>query len=143
MRVRRLGHLQLGGLVALAITACVAMAIAGCRKPDGLTAVSGRVTWRGEPVPRGDVYIEPDASQGNKGPQCRSSIIDGAFVSRPQFGAIQGPVVVTVVGTHTPPDSEFSVPLFPRHEFKTEIPKGTFTLDIVVPDDIAATPQRR
>lgn len=122
------------GVLGTALAACFAISITGCRRPDGLTVVSGRVTWKDKPVLRGNVYIEPDASQGNKGPQSRSSIIDGAFVSRPQFGAIQGPVIVIVEGFHMPPDSEFVVPLFPRHEFKTEIPKGRATLDIVVPD---------
>lgn len=130
-------------LVALGITAGCLAGIVGCGDPAGLTPVSGRVTWRGEAVPRGDVFIEPDASQGNTGRQCRASIIDGAFVSRPGFGAIQGPVVVIVEGRHTPPGSEFPVSLFPRYEFKTDIHKGRATLEIVVPDDIAPKPKRR
>jgi len=117
------------------------ISLAGCNRSDGLTTVSGRVTYRGEAVPRGDVFIEPDASQGNIGPQCRSSIVDGVFRSRPSYGAVQGPVVVVVEGLHTPPESDFPVPLFPRHEFKTEIPKGKATLDILVPED-AAKPRR-
>jgi hypothetical protein len=113
----------------------IALAVlSGCSRSDGLTSVSGRVTFRGEPVPRGDVFIEPDASQGNIGPQCRSSIIDGEFQSRPRYGSVQGPVIVVVEGFHTPPESDFAVPLFPRHEFKTEIPKGKTSLDIIVPD---------
>jgi hypothetical protein len=127
------------------LTVCIAAAglvgLAGCGRSDGLTSVSGRVMFRGEPVPRGDVFIEPDASQGNVGPQCRSSIVDGVFRSRPRYGAVQGPVTVIVEGMHTPPNGEFAVPLFPRHEFKTEIPKGKATLDIVVPD--APAPQSR
>ena len=53
---------------------------------------------------------------------------------------MQGPVIVVVEGFHTPPGSEFSMPLFPRHEFKTEIPKGTANLDIVVPERPAGRP---
>jgi hypothetical protein len=115
--------------------------LAGCNRSDGLTTVSGRATYRGEAVPRGDVFIEPDASQGNIGPQCRSSIVDGVFRSRPSYGAVQGPVVVVVEGLHTPPESDFPVQLFPRYTFKTEIPKGKATLDIVVPED-AGKPKR-
>lgn len=119
------------------------IALPGCSRSDGLTTVSGRVTYRGEAVPRGDVFIEPDASQGNIGPQCRSSIVDGVFRSRPSYGAVQGPVIVVVEGLHTPPESDFPVPLFPRHEFKTEIPKRTATLEIVVPEAPAAPSRGR
>jgi hypothetical protein len=120
----------------------IALAVmSGCGRSDGLTSVSGRVTFRGEPVLRGDVFIEPDASQGNVGPQCRASIVNGVFESRPRYGAVRGPVNVVVEGFHTPPQSEFAVPLFPRPEFKTEIPGGTTSLDIIVPD--APAPQSR
>jgi hypothetical protein len=114
----------------------------GCQKSNGLTPVTGRVTWKGNPVPMGNVYIEPDASQGNKGPQCRSSIIKGEFKSRPEFGSVSGPVIVDVEGSEQHPDKEFPVPLFPRYTFKTEIPKGKATLDIVVPED-AGKPKPR
>lgn len=124
-------------ILAVCIAAASLVGLAGCGRSDVLTSVSGRVMFRGQPVPRGDVFIEPDASQGNIGPQCRSSIVDGVFRSRPSYGAVQGPVVVVVEGLHTPPESDFPVPLFPRHEFKTEIPKGKATLDIVVPEDVA------
>ena len=82
-----------------------------------------------------------DASQGNKGPQCRSSIIKGVFTSRPEFGSVSGPVTVDVEGSEQRPESEFPIPLFPRYTFKTEIPKGKATLDIVVPED-AGKPKR-
>jgi len=117
------------------------VSVSGCQKSNGLTPVTGRVTWKGSPVPMGNVSIEPDASQGNKGPQCRSSIIQGVFTSRPEFGAVSGPVIVDVEGLENRPDREFPVPLFPRYTFKTEIPKGKATLDIVVPED-AGKPKR-
>ena len=109
--------------------------VGGCQKSNGLTPVTGKVTFKGSPVPMGNVYIEPDASQGNKGPQCRSSIIKGVFTSRPEFGAVSGPVIVDVEGAEQRSDKEFPTPLFPRYTFKTEIPKGKATLDIVVPED--------
>lgn len=129
-------------LAAVLGVACP-FALSGCSRLDGLTTISGRVMYRGEPVPRGDVFIEPDASQGNVGPQCRSSIVDGVFRSRPRYGAVQGPVVIVVEGFHTPPNSDFPVALFPRHEFKTEIPKGTADLEIVVPDEPASRSRSR
>ena len=129
-------------IVSVAAGLAFALAIvSGCQKSNGLTPVSGRVTFKGNPVPMGNVYIEPDASQGNKGPQCRSSIIKGVFTSRPEFGSVSGPVIVDVEGSEQHPDKEFPVPLFPRYTFKTEIPKGKATLDIVVPEN-AGKPKR-
>jgi hypothetical protein len=89
----------------------------------------------------GDLEGQSDASLGNKGPQCRSSIISGVFASRSEFGAVSGPVIVGVEGFEQRPDKEFPVPLFPRYTFKTEIPKGRATLDIVVPENVV-TPRR-
>jgi hypothetical protein len=126
------------------IVAALALATGiGCRKSNGLTAVTGKVTFKGSPVPMGNVSIEPDASQGNTGPQCRSSIINGVFVSRPEFGSVSGPVIVDVEGSEQRAENEFPTPLFPRYTFKTEIPKGKATLDIVVPEDAGKPKPRR
>ena len=127
--------------VFIAVAVLALATSVGCQKSNGLTPVTGRVTFKGSPVPMGNVSIEPDASQGNKGPQCRSSIIKGVVTSRPEFGAVSGAVIVDVEGAEQRPESEYPVPLFPRYSFKTEIPKGKATLDIVVPED-AKKPKR-
>lgn len=131
-------HRGLPLMIAMSVAVMAVVAVTcGCQRSNGLTPVSGRVTFKGNPVPMGNVYIEPDSSQGNKGPQCRSSIIKGEFQSRPEFGAVTGPVIVDVEGLEQPSDKEFPVPLFPRYTFKTEITKGTARLDIVVPEPVA------
>jgi hypothetical protein len=141
MTAARSSHLR-GSIVSVAAGLALTLAIvSGCQKSNGLTPVTGKVTFKGNPVPMGNVSIEPDASQGNKGPQCRSSIIKGVFTSRPEFGSVSGPVIVDVEGSEQHPDKEFPVPLFPRYTFKTEIPKGKATLDIVVPEN-AGKPKR-
>ena len=139
MTAARSSHLR-GSIVIVAAGLALAI-VSGCQKSNGLTPVTGKVTFKGNPVPMGNVSIEPDASQGNKGPQCRSSIIKGVFTSRPEFGSVSGPVIVDVEGSEQHPDKEFPVPLFPRYTFKTEIPKGKATLDIVVPEN-AGKPKR-
>ena len=90
MTAARSSHLR-GSIVIVAAGLALAI-VSGCQKSNGLTPVTGKVTFKGNPVPMGNVYIEPDASQGNKGPQCRSSIIKGVFTSRPEFGSVSGPV---------------------------------------------------
>jgi hypothetical protein len=139
MTAARSSHLR--GSIVIVAAGLALVIVSGCQKSNGLTPVSGRVTFNGNPVPMGNVSIEPDASQGNKGPQCRSSIIKGEFKSRPEFGSVSGPVIVDVEGSEQRPDKEFPVPLFPRYTFKTEIPKGKASLDIVVPED-AGKPKR-
>ena len=130
-------------IAAILMVVALLAGSSGCKRSNGLTPVTGKVTFKGNPVPMGNVYIEPDASQGNKGPQCRSSIIKGVFASRPEFGSVSGPVIIDVEGFEQRAESDFPTPLFPRYTFKTEIPKGKATLDIVVPEDAGKPKPRR
>lgn len=107
-----------------------------------MTQVSGTVTWNNAPLQNGLITIEPDSSQGNRGPQSVSGIMDGRFHTRATHGSVSGPVVIEVVGYGELGEQEVPPPLFPPYVFKTEIPDGAFTLDIVVPDLVDA-PQRR
>ena len=114
---------------------------AGCGRADGRTQVSGSVTWKNAPVQNGLITIEPDSSQGNRGPQSVSAIENGTFRTRATHGSVSGPVVIEVVGYGPLGKGEFPPPLFPRFTFKTEISKGKAVLDIVVPED-AGKPKR-
>src|SRR5262245_15090497 len=74
----------------------------GCGRPAGsqsLYAVSGNVTFGGKPVPAGFVSFEPNASQGNTGPGCGASIIDGYYKSENNKGITGGPYLITVSGS--------------------------------------------
>jgi hypothetical protein len=110
---------------------------AGCGRTDGRTQVSGSVTWKNTPVQNGLITIEPDSSQGNRGPQSVSAIENGTFRTRATHGSVSGPVVIEVVGYGPLGKGEFPPPLFPTYTFKTEISKGKAVLDIVVPEDVA------
>jgi hypothetical protein len=123
------------------LATAVVLGAAGCRQADGLTQVSGSVTWKNAPVQNGLITIEPDSSQGNRGPQSVSAIADGTFRTRATHGSVSGPVVIEVVGYGPLGKGEFPPPLFPTYTFKTEIPKGKAMLDIVVPED-AGKPKR-
>ena len=109
----------------------------GCGRADGRTQVSGSVTWKNAPVQNGLITIEPDSSQGNRGPQSVSAIENGTFRTRATHGSVSGPVVIEVIGYGELGEREFPLQLFPPYVFKTEIPKGRATLDIVVPEDVA------
>jgi len=110
---------------------------AGCGRTDERTQVSGSVAWKNTPVQNGLITIEPDGSQGNRGPQSVSAIENGTFRTRATHGSVSGPVVIEVIGYGELGEREFPLQLFPPYVFKTEIPKGRATLDIVVPEDVA------
>ena len=128
-----------GAVVAVALL----LGGAGCWRGDGLTQVTGTVTWKNEPVKHGLIMIEPDSAQGNRGPQSVSAITDGAFRTRSTHGSVSGPVVIEVNGYGPLGKGEVPPPLFPPYTFKTEIPKGKATLDIVVPDTPPAQSRAR
>jgi hypothetical protein len=133
-----------GRLAAVLIVALAAVLGAmGCRRADGLTQVSGTVVWKNERVMNGTIMIEPDSSQGNGGPQSLSTITDGKFCTRWTHGSVSGPVMIEIHAYGELADHEFPPPLFPPYIFKTNVPQGTFTLDIIVPDNVAASPPRR
>lgn len=59
-------------------------------------AVSGTVTYHGEPVAIGEIYFETDVSKGNNGPQAVGDIKDGRYKTRSEFGAVAGPHIVRI-----------------------------------------------
>jgi hypothetical protein len=123
---------------AATTTVCLSLAVAGCgpRMPKGLVAVEGDVTFQGRPVPYGEVVFEPDPAQGNRGPQSRCSISNGAYATRAGYGAPIGPVIVTVTGLTRPPffDYREAKPLFEPHTFTADLQAASPRLDIVVPE---------
>ncbi|MCX7414550.1 MAG: hypothetical protein NTW36_14065 [Planctomycetia bacterium] len=130
---------HLGGVAAI-----LAVTLAGCGRDKGLSRVQGFVTWRNKPVPVGMITIEPDSERSNRGPQAIAAIEKGQYATRPQFGAVSGPVIVQVTGLSGIQEGEsfLGVPLFPPHTFKTEISKGTSILDIVVPEKSPPTTRK-
>jgi hypothetical protein len=96
----------------------------------------GDVAFQRRPVPYGEVIFEPDATKGNRGPQCRCPINNGAYASRAGFGAPVGPVVVMVTGFTRPPGFDYleAKPLFTAHSFTTDLSAASSRLDIVVPE---------
>lgn len=108
----------------------------GCGDDDRFD-VSGKVTFRGQPVPAGTIIFEPDASKGNDGPQGMAPIQNGQFdTARGGRATVGGPHVIQILGcdgvniTETSPQGK---PLFPPHVTSAEIPKKRATLNFDVP----------
>ena len=67
----------------------------GCRDSGaGRFEVSGAVTYKGKPVPAGQVIFEPDPAKGNTGPQGYARMKDGKFKTLSKQGSVGGPVIV-------------------------------------------------
>lgn len=129
------------------LSALLACFVLGCGG-DGTYRVSGKVTFKGQPVPAGKVYFLPDTSKGNSGAIGYADIKDGAYdTSAPGGkGAPGGAVIIAVEGidpagpgAKAEPDVTAKV-LFPRYETPAELPKSSTTKDIDVPASAAKGP---
>jgi hypothetical protein len=90
----------------------VGMAV-GCSRADplGFTPVTGRVTFDGQPLERGEIRFSPDSAAGTNGPQSMSPLGPGGeFVLRGpggRMGAVPGQHMVYLAmpedGPPTPP----------------------------------------
>jgi hypothetical protein len=118
---------------------------------DRAYRVSGKVSFKNQPVPAGKVYFIPDGSKGNTGPTGYADIKDGSFDTSRSGGrgAVSGPVIIAVEGIDpsAPPDKadpsgEVTTKLlFARYEMTADLPKSSSTKDITVPEDAAKGPK--
>jgi hypothetical protein len=132
------------GRLLPALLACAAAA--GCGG-DGTYRVSGKVTFKGQPVPAGKIYFMPDGSKGNTGPTGYADIKDGQYDTSATGGrgAGKGPMIVAIEGfdPSTPGKAEKGdtsgeatvKTLFPRYETTTDLPGEAATKDFDVPAD--------
>lgn len=107
---------------------------------SGLTRyrVSGKVTYRGQPVPAGEVRFSPDHEKGNSGPATIAIIVDGAYTTPRGKGVVGGPHKILVTGyqksgsekDETAPD--FGAAMFPEHESFVTLPEENTTHDIAI-----------
>ncbi|MBN9522675.1 hypothetical protein J0H58_29830 [bacterium] len=130
----------------LPVAAVVVLAF-GCGPGSKGYRVTGRVTFKGQPVPVGKIYFTPDASKGNTGPTGYADIKDGAYDTSVAggMGFVGGPVVIEIEGfdpnAKAEPDKNdksgevLIKSLFPRYDLAAELPKAASTKDVDVPAD--------
>ncbi len=109
--------------------------IIGCSNGINRFEVSGTVTWKGEPVPAGEVLFEPDPDAQHDGPQARAAIENGRFRTPPGEGVVGGPHIVIVLGFdgQAIPESTIGRQIFPASESKHDFPMKAVVLDLNVP----------
>jgi len=114
----------------------------GCESSERPTfRVSGEVQWKGQPVPKGLIYFEPDLQQQNDGPQGFALIENGKYdTGRDGRNVIPGPHIVRVEGYDGKEGSELPLGrlIFTEYSFQHELPGEHSTLDIDVPAGGAA-----
>lgn len=119
------------GIACLVV--CLLSLIAGCAD-DGKFAVSGSVTYKGQPVPSGEIRFTPD--KGNKGPMVLARIKDGKYVTAADKGIVGGAYQLRVSGygaagnAKDPSAPDFGRPLFSPYLQDVEFPMQDFEHDI-------------
>jgi hypothetical protein len=123
----------------MAFFAVASLATIGCGRSDGPQRyrVSGAVTFDGKPVPRGTVTLEPDRSQGNRGPAGYADIIDGRY--KTHLGAVGGPHVVKIVEAKMTTSESEKSELFSEYTTTHDLPRKNCVVDFNVP---ATAPRR-
>ena len=129
----------------LAACAVAALCPAGCG-PRGRTRYSleGNVTFQGQPVPGGEVILQPDSAKGNRGPGAYCDIVNGRFSTPPGKGHVGGPHRLRIMGFEYSTDAatgdRIGRELFPIYDLELDLPRASSVQEFVVP---APTPQPR
>ena len=119
-------------------------ALAGCGGGDTGNRVSGKISFKGTPVPAGKIYINPDGTKGNNGPSGFADITNGTYdTSAPGGkGAVAGAVTFVIEGLDpTPPPGAgpdvTTTILFSNYQVPFELTAGDNVKDIDVPAEAA------
>lgn len=116
--------------------------LVGCGPPAGPKTyrLTGTVTYKGEPVPVGNVSLSPDSAQGNQGPGATTGIQNGKFETAPDQGHIGGHYILYVNGYDGVPVESgeggmdpAGKPLFSAYQTKVELPAADHEIKIEVP----------
>src|SRR5262245_4608631 len=117
------------------VVACV-LAL-GCAKSDHEAYhLSGKVTFNGQPLPRGKIFFLPAKTTRNSGQGGFAEIKDGVYDTRNNGSATPGgPLIVRVDGFdgNTTPSNLVGQPLFLNYEVRVEVPRDSATKDFDVP----------
>tara|TARA_R110002111_G_scaffold258083_1_gene326814 strand:- start:45297 stop:45740 length:444 start_codon:yes stop_codon:yes gene_type:complete len=104
-------------------------------------SISGKVTYKGQPVPYGEVMFEPNGKKGNSGPAVIAVIEQGTYKTESNKGTVGGAMIVRISGLDGKiPDNEdeaamnpHGMSLFPGYETEIDLPKESTTHDFEVP----------
>jgi hypothetical protein len=98
----------------------------GCNRSPPSYHVSGTVLFKGQPLPAGEIFFEPDASKGNQGPQGYAVIKEGKYdTAVTKRGIKGGPYNIRIEGFDGRPSNELPMgkPLFANSQEKRDLPQ--------------------
>lgn len=120
------------------VFALLAILFCGCSSEAKPVQVSGKVTFRGQPVPAGYVQFTPDVAQGGLGQSKVFQIKDGAYDSSkdPEPGIRPGKYQVRIAGFDGKKIPYFGQgkQIFNPVQDNCEVAPAGGTKDFVVPD---------
>ncbi len=127
-----------GRTFLLAICVCL---VCGCSSKPKLAQLSGKVTFKGQPVPAGFISFTPDVANGNNGQITVLQVKDGVYDSSQQTppGLKPGPYFLRISGF----DGK-RIPYFGQgkqifnewRDIEFTVPEGTSTKDFDVPPSL-------
>jgi hypothetical protein len=96
--------------------------------------LQGTVTYKGAPVPRGEMQFAPDTSKGNAGPGTSARIENGVYDLKGGMGVVGGPHIVRITGFDGVPDGDNADGklLFEPYEARVDLPKESGKFDFTV-----------
>lgn len=98
--------------------------------------VAGSVTFKGQPVPDGEIRLDPDAGKNFDGQQGYARIQNGQFdTAKGGRGVAAGPYVIRILACDGKPGTEMPLgrPLRSEYEFQEDLSPDHARLTIDVP----------
>jgi hypothetical protein len=122
-------------LLALLILLCGSMCGCGPKEPPRYH-LSGTITFKGQPIPKGMILFDPDLATGHDGPQGFANIENGQFdTKKGGIGHCGGKVMLRIHGGDgTPvPELPFGNALFSETMVPMELPLQDDVREIKLP----------
>lgn len=123
-------------------TLAVCLMVQGCgRSGIDRNDLSGKITYKGQPVPFGTISFRPNRKKGGAGPSGFAQIVEGDYsTSSSGKGAVSGPVIVMIEGLVA--NKPMAAALFPTYKTEMDITGEIEELDFEVPE-VAPSPKGR
>lgn len=132
-----MSHARFWSLLSLPV---IMVSLCGCgEKPRTVAQMSGKVTFKGKPVPAGFINFLPDVTGGNAGEVKAFPIVDGAYntADGDNPGIYPGVNRIMISGFDGKPRGDLwpkGQQIFNPIDLTETVPEGTTAKDFVVPD---------
>src|SRR5687767_6774304 len=122
----------------LSLFALLLIVLLGCTTKPPVSQLSGKVTFKGEPVPAGNINFTPDVGKGNLGPTLGFQINNGIYDTAKQDppGITPGAYLIRIDGFDGKkiPMYGQGKQIFNPIQDELVVPEGTSTKDFEIPD---------